>query len=80
MSPNSSSRPCFDWGRIALDDDYSCPGCEAEVTLAELRSNDGYCAVCAAEHHAAWLLHRAQVERWAKLTDQQRWDEIRRAM
>lgn len=54
---------------------FICPRCgEPTETLHE-----GYCRECCEEGRRALDLHNITFDRWERMSDAQRWDEIRRA-
>ena len=54
---------------------FNCPQCgEPTETLHE-----GYCEFCRAENQNRLNIHNAQYDYWNKLTDDERWDQIRKA-
>lgn len=58
-----------------MTDPFHCPQCGDDTP--EL--HEGYCRECCDENQRQLDLHNAEFDRWDKLTDRQRADEIRRA-
>lgn len=53
----------------------TCTGCGFDAE----QFCEGYCVDCQRDRQRALDLHNAQFDRWERLTDSQRRDEIRRA-
>ena len=55
--------------------EFDCPQCGEPTEVL----HEGYCGECYQERQRALDLHNAEQDRWNKLSDAERWSEIRKA-
>ena len=54
---------------------FYCPQCGEDTETLD----EGYCPECSQNNRDTLALHHAQYDRWNRMTDKQRDDEIRKA-